>query len=103
MAIQLDEATFDEFVQGSDVPVLVDFWAPWCGPCKMMEPIIDDLNAESNGEYSIVKVNVDENPCLAARYGVQGIPAFRLFRDGVVSGTAQGAQPKGLLRTLVKG
>jgi thioredoxin 1 len=102
MTIQLTSTTFDEFVQASDVPVLVDFWAEWCGPCKMMTKTVDALSDESDGLYSVVKVNVDENPELARRFGIQGIPAFKVFSEGQVVGQTQGAQGKGALKDLVR-
>mgnify|MGYP003572294182 CR=1 FL=1 len=90
----VDEKTFDSKVLGSDVPVLVDFWAPWCGPCRIVGPVLDSLAQEHGGVIKVVKVNVDENPALASRYGVRGIPTIALFDRGSVRETLVGARPR---------
>jgi thioredoxin len=96
-AIQLTDATFDEEVKGADVPVLVDFWAEWCGPCKMIAPILDEIAGEQNGKLRIGKLNVDDNPGVAQRYEVMAIPTLLLFKDGEVQKRLVGAKGKGQL------
>ena len=88
--------TFDETVQGSDVPVLVDFWAEWCGPCKMIAPVLEEIAAEQP-KLKIAKLNVDENPDLAMRYQVMSIPTLLVFRDGEMAKRIVGAKGKGAL------
>ena len=95
----VSDATFDSEVLKSPVPVLIDFWAPWCGPCKAIAPIVDELAGEYAGKLKIVKMNVDENPRTPAQYGVRGIPNLILFKDGTVQQQIVGAVPKA---TLVK-
>lgn len=95
----VSDATFDSEVLKSSVPVLIDFWAPWCGPCKAIAPIVDELAGEYAGKLKIVKMNVDENPRTPAQYGVRGIPNLILFKDGTVQQQIVGAVPKA---TLVK-
>ena len=89
----LDESTFDETIGSSETPVLVDFWAEWCGPCKMIAPILEEIATEAQG-LSIAKVNVDESPDLARRYGIMSIPALILFQNGEPAKTMVGAKPK---------
>jgi thioredoxin len=86
--------TFEQEVLNSDTPVIVDFWAEWCGPCHAVAPVLDKIAAERDGELKIVKVNIDEEQDLAMRYGVVSIPTMILFRDGEPSAAAIGAQPK---------
>jgi len=88
------EATFDEEVLGSDKPVIVDFWAEWCGPCHMVSPALHQIADERADELRLVKVNIDEQPGLARRYGVMSIPAIVLFKDGEPAAATLGAQPK---------
>jgi len=95
------DASFEADVLKSEVPVLVDFWAEWCGPCRMVAPILDDLSKEYAGRLKIVKVNVDENSVSAATYGVRGIPTLLLFKNGQVIETKVGALPKGQLAALI--
>ncbi|MGH1491177.1 MAG: thioredoxin TrxA [Acidimicrobiales bacterium] len=90
----LTDATFDEVVNSSDGPVLVDFWAEWCGPCKMIAPILDEIADEQDGKITITKLNVDENPNSSLKYQVQSIPTMLLFKDGEVTKTIIGAKSK---------
>jgi thioredoxin 1 len=92
--ITLTEANFDEQVLGAEVPVIVDYWAPWCGPCRMLGPVIEQIADERLGAIKVGKVNVDEEPSLAERAGVRGIPYVVLYRDGELAAQAIGAQPK---------
>jgi thioredoxin 1 len=94
MPTAVTEQSFEQEVLQSDVPVVVDFWAEWCGPCHAVAPVLDKIVAERNGDLKLVKVNIDEQPGLAARYGVQSIPTMILFKDGEPAAAAIGAQPK---------
>ncbi len=90
----LTEATFDEVVNSATAPVVVDFWAEWCGPCKMIAPILDEIATEQGDSVKITKLNVDENPSIAQRYGVMSIPTLLVFRDGEVDKRIVGAKGK---------
>jgi thioredoxin 2 len=92
------DATFDEVVEQAKVPVLVDFWAPWCGPCRMVSPALAQLASEKPGQLKLVKVNVDSSPRLQQRFGVQSIPTLMVFRDGQVVSRQTGAAPADALR-----
>ena len=94
--------TFDAEVKGADLPVLVDFWAEWCGPCKAIGPALEELSAEMDGKVKIVKVNIDENPNTPAALGVRGIPALFLFKDGQVVSNKSGAAPKAALQSWIE-
>ena len=95
------DATFDAEVRNSDIPVMVDFWAEWCGPCKQIGPALEELSAEYEGKVKIVKVNVDENPNAAAAVGVRSIPALFMFKDGEVVSNMMGAKPKAGLESWI--
>jgi thioredoxin 1 len=97
MADTITESTFQEEVLDSEQAVLVDFWAEWCGPCHAVAPILDQIAEERAGELRLVKVNIDEEPDLARRYGVMSIPTMILFAGGEPKAAAIGAQPKGML------
>ena len=102
MAMQLNEKNFSEEVLKSDVPVLVDFWAEWCMPCKMLAPVIEELSSEANGTYKVAKVNVDEAPSLSAQYEVMSIPTVLVFRNGQITNKSIGVVPKASLLELLK-
>ena len=89
-----DSSFQQEILNASGPPTLVDFWAPWCGPCRIVGPIVDQLAAESNGRYRIAKLNVDDNPQTASRYQIASIPTMLIFKDGAVIDRIVGAQPK---------
>ncbi len=95
--VQLDDATFDEHVKSSDVPVLVDFWAEWCGPCKMIAPVLEEIAQEQAGKLAIGKLNIDDNLDVTRRYDVMSIPTLILFKDGEPVARLIGAKPKGQL------
>ena len=97
MATAVNEDTFTQEVLQSDKPVIVDFWAEWCGPCHAVAPVLDRIVEERDGEVKLVKVNIDEERGLAERYGIASIPTMILFKDGEPSQVAVGAQPKGAL------
>ena len=101
MEITLAKTNFEAEVLKSDKPVLVDFWAPWCGPCRMLAPILAEIAEEKADTIKVGKVNVDENPELAAQYGISGIPAMLLFKDGKVAGTSVGFKPKAELESFI--
>jgi thioredoxin 1 len=94
MAQEFAESNFQQEVIESDIPVLVDFWAVWCGPCKMLTPVIEQLGSEFEGKVKIGKVNVDENQGLAAKFGIMSIPTVIIFKDGKVVEQFIGVQPK---------
>ena len=96
------DATFDAEVKQAETPVVVDFWAEWCGPCKQIGPALEELSEEYDGKVKIVKVDVDSNPSAAAALGVRGIPALFMFKDGEVISNRAGAAPKAALESWIK-
>ncbi|GGN23807.1 MULTISPECIES: thioredoxin TrxA [Marinomonas] len=101
--IQITDAQFAEEVLNSDIPVIVDFWAPWCGPCKMIAPVLEDVAAEYAGKVKVVKLNVDENQETAPKYNVRGIPTLLVIKGGEVVATKVGAVSKSQLIEFVNG
>jgi len=99
--IHVTDAAFEKTVLKSNLPVIVDFWAPWCGPCRMVAPILEKIAKEYGGKLVVAKVNTDENPEWATRYGVQGIPTMLFVANGTVVHNQVGALPEGMLRDLV--
>ncbi len=97
MSTTLTDATFDEEIAGSDQPVLVDFWAEWCGPCKIIAPILDQIAEEQAGKIRVAKLNVDDNPDIARRFDVMSIPTLIVFQDGKPAKRMVGAKGKGQL------
>ncbi|MFU8825915.1 MAG: thioredoxin [Brevefilum sp.] len=99
--LHVTDAAFEKTVLESSLPVIVDFWAPWCGPCKMVAPVLDKIAKEYSGELIVAKVNTDENPQYAMQYDVQGIPTMLLVYDGKVVNRQVGALPEPMLREIV--
>ncbi|MBV7395261.1 thioredoxin [Mameliella sediminis] len=100
--VAVTDATFDAEVKNSDIPVVVDFWAEWCGPCKQIGPALEELSAEMEGRVKIAKVDVDQNPNTAAAMGVRGIPALFVFKDGQAVSNLAGARPKAALQSWIE-
>ena len=99
--LHINDADFESVVVNSDIPVLLDFWAPWCGPCKMIAPVLDELAPEFAGKAKIVKMNVDDNQATPAQFGVRSIPPLLLFKNGQVVATQVGALPKTQLANFI--
>jgi len=100
--VKVDNSNFQTEVMESDVPTVVDFWAEWCGPCKMIGPSLEELSEEMAGDVKITKLNIDENPDLAAQFGVRSIPTLLIFKNGEPAGMQVGAKPKGALADWIK-
>lgn len=99
--LHINDADFESVVVNSDIPVLLDFWAPWCGPCKMIAPVLDELAPEFSGKVKIVKMNVDNNQATPAQFGVRSIPTLLLIKNGQVVATQVGALPKTQLANFI--
>lgn len=99
--VHLSDAEFEEKVLKSAEPVLVDYWAEWCGPCKMVAPILDEIASDYEGKLTVAKLNIDDNPTTPQRFGVRGIPTLMLFKNGEVEGTKVGAMSKSQLAAFL--
>ena len=103
MAIELTDSNFDELVLKSDKPVLVDFWAEWCGPCRMVGPVVEELSKDYDGRALIGKVDVDSNPGISMKYGIRNIPTLLIFKGGEIVDKQVGAVPKSVLAGKIDG
>lgn len=101
--VKVDKSNFQNEVLNSAEPVVVDFWAEWCGPCKMIAPSLEEISVELAGKVKVAKINIDENPEIAAEYGVRSIPTLKMFKSGAVADTKVGAAPKTALTSWISG
>ncbi|MEO1637494.1 MAG: thioredoxin, partial [Cyanobacteria bacterium J06631_9] len=101
-ASQVTDSTFKQEVLESETPVLVDFWAPWCGPCRMVAPVVDEISEQYDGQVKVVKVNTDENPSVASQYGIRSIPTLMIFKGGQRVDMVVGAVPKTTLANTLE-
>lgn len=101
LIVHTSDANFEKDVLNAELPVLLDFWAPWCGPCKMIAPLLDEVAAEFEGRLKVVKINIDENEQTPVRFGVRGIPTLMVFKGGELAATKVGALAKGQLTAFV--
>jgi thioredoxin 1 len=99
--MNVGEAEFQSEVLDSEVPVVVDFWAPWCGPCKMVGPVLEELSGEYAGKVKFTKINTDENQQLAVKFGIMGIPTIKIFKDGKEVESVTGALPKDMMKEFI--
>ena len=100
-AAAVTDASFEQDVLKSDLPVLIDFWAPWCGPCRMVAPIVDEIATDFEGKIKVFKLNTDENPNVASQYGIRSIPTLMIFKGGQKVDTVVGAVPKTTLSSTI--
>jgi thioredoxin 1 len=101
-AAAVTDQSFKQEVLDSQIPVLVDFWAPWCGPCRMVAPVVDEISEQYDGQVKVVKVNTDENPNVASQYGIRSIPTLMIFKDGQRVDMVVGAVPKTTLANTIE-
>lgn len=101
-AVAVTDSSFDQEVLESALPVLVDFWAPWCGPCRMVAPVVDEIAQQFDGQIKVVKVNTDENPSVASKYGIRSIPTLMIFKNGQRVDMVVGAVPKTTLANTLE-
>ena len=99
--LNVTDSTFEQEVLSSDIPVLLDYWAEWCGPCKMRAPILNDIADEYSGKIKVAKLNIDENPGTPAKFGVRGIPTLMIFKSGSIEATKVGAMSKSQLSAFI--